>query len=71
MNGGNAGHAQINHLAAYLSLNTSGNLSPSDADIKITKKVKDAAQLLDLTLLDHLIISDQGYLSMADDNLMD
>ena len=48
----------------------SGNLSPSDADLKITKKIKEAAQMLDLSLLDHLILSDQGYLSMADDNLM-
>ena len=48
----------------------SGNLSPSDADLKITKKIKDASALLDLSLLDHLIVSSQGYLSLADDNLM-
>jgi DNA repair protein RadC len=67
-------NAAVEKLASGIILahnHPSGNLSPSDADIKITKKVKDAAQLLDLTLLDHLIISDQGYLSMADDNLMD
>ena len=66
-------NAAVEKLASGIILahnHPSGNLSPSDADIKITKKVKDAAQLLDLTLLDHLILSDQGYLSMADDNLM-
>ena len=48
----------------------SGNLNPSDADLKITGKIKEAAVLLDISLLDHLIISDQGYLSLADENLM-
>ena len=48
----------------------SGNLSPSEADVKITKKVKDAGMLLDIAVLDHLIITEEGYLSMADDNLM-
>ena len=38
----------------------SGNLKPSYADIEITKKVKDAMKLLDITLLDHLIIIKDG-----------
>jgi len=66
-------NAAVEKLASGILLahnHPSGNLSPSDADIKITKKIKEAAQLLDLSLLDHLILSDQGYLSMADDNLM-
>ncbi|MFA5872607.1 MAG: DNA repair protein RadC [Anaerolineales bacterium] len=66
-------NAAVERLASGIILahnHPSGNLSPSDADLKITKKIKDAAALLDLTVLDHLIISDQGYLSMADDNLM-
>ncbi len=66
-------HAAVEKLASGLILahnHPSGNLSPSEADLKITKKIKDAARLLDLSLLDHLIISEQGYLSMADDNLM-
>ena len=66
-------NAAVEKLASGIILahnHPSGNLSPSDADLKITKKIKDAAQLLDLSLLDHLILSDQGYLSMADDNLM-
>ena len=48
----------------------SGNLQPSEADIKITKKIKDAGQFLDIPVLDHLILSEEGYLSFADDNLM-
>jgi DNA repair protein RadC len=66
-------NAAIEKLASGLILchnHPSQNLSPSDADIKITKKIKDAAALLDITLLDHIIVSSQGYLSMADDNLM-
>jgi DNA repair protein RadC len=66
-------NAAVERLASGLILchnHPSGNLSPSDADFKITKKIKDAAAFLDLTVLDHLIISEQGYLSMADDNLM-
>ncbi|MFA6128373.1 MAG: DNA repair protein RadC [Bacteroidales bacterium] len=66
-------NAAVEKLASGIILahnHPSGNLSPSDADMEITKKIKEAAQLLDLSLLDHLILSDQGYLSMADDNLM-
>jgi DNA repair protein RadC len=66
-------NAAVEKLASGIILahnHPSGNLSPSDADLKITKKIKEAAQLLDVSLLDHLIISEQGYLSMADDNLM-
>ena len=66
-------NAAVERLASGIILahnHPSGNLSPSDADLKITKKIKDAAVLLDLSVLDHLILSDQGYLSMADDNLM-
>lgn len=66
-------HAAIERLASALILahnHPSGNLTPSEPDLKITKKIKDAANLLDVSLLDHLIVSDQGYLSMADENLM-
>ena len=46
----------------------SGNLQPSDADLKITRKIKEAGALLDVTVLDHIILADEGYLSMADEN---
>lgn len=48
----------------------SGNLSPSKADIDITKKLKSACNLMDITVLDHLIISKDNYYSFADDGLL-
>jgi len=48
----------------------SGNLQPSLADEVLTKKLKDAAGLLDVNLLDHLIVSDAGFYSFADEGKM-
>ncbi len=48
----------------------SGNLKPSDADIKLTKKLKSAMDLIDITLQDHLIIIQNNYFSFADNDLM-
>jgi DNA repair protein RadC len=45
----------------------SGSLEPSGADMTLTAKVKDGLRLLDVKLLDHLIISSQGYVSFADE----
>ena len=47
----------------------SGNNEASDADIKITKKLKEAGELLNISLLDHLILMPEGYTSMADEGL--
>jgi len=47
----------------------SGNLKPSRADIDLTKKLKNAGQMLDLPLLDHLIITASGYYSFADEGV--
>lgn len=44
----------------------SGNPKPSDKDIAITKKLKDAANLFDISILDHLIITDNECYSFAD-----
>ncbi len=44
----------------------SGNLKASEADIKLTRKLKDAAALIDVVVLDHLIIGDKAYYSFAD-----
>jgi DNA repair protein RadC len=44
----------------------SGNREPSEADIRITGKIKEAAAFFDITLLDHLIVTDSGYYSFAD-----
>ena len=48
----------------------SGNTQPSDADLKITRKIKEAGALLDISVLDHLVLTEEGYLSFADENLM-
>jgi len=48
----------------------SGNLNPSEADSKITQKIKEAGTLMDIQLLDHLIISDKDYYSFADNGLL-
>ncbi|WP_313258262.1 MULTISPECIES: JAB domain-containing protein [unclassified Sphingobacterium] len=44
----------------------SGNLVPSDPDILLTKKIDQAARLLDIRVLDHLIITPDGYYSFKD-----
>ncbi len=48
----------------------SGNLQPSVADKKITQKIKEAGQLLDIHLLDHIILSTDSYFSFADESLI-
>lgn len=48
----------------------SANLSPSDADIQITQKLKEAAKFMDIQVLDHLIITDTNYFSFADEGMI-
>jgi DNA repair protein RadC len=48
----------------------SGNLNPSKTDEELTAKIAQAAKLLDMKLLDHIIISAEGYLSFADEGLL-
>lgn len=43
----------------------SGNLNPSDADIELTKKIKKCADFLDIALIDHIIITKNGYYSFS------
>jgi len=45
----------------------SGNTQPSQADIDLTKKLKEAGATLDILVLDHLIIAEKGYFSFADE----
>ncbi len=47
----------------------SGNLKPSDADLKITKNIKEAGKIMEIPLLDHLIITDNGFFSFVDEGL--
>lgn len=48
----------------------SGNMVASSNDNAITSKLKKACELLDITLLDHIILSDTGYLSYADEGML-
>lgn len=45
----------------------SGNTNPSDADVQLTKKLKEGGKLLDINLLDHLILAGEAYYSFADE----
>ncbi len=49
----------------------SGVLNPSQADIILTQKIKEAAALLDIELLDHLIVSPEGYYSFTQEGKLD
>lgn len=48
----------------------SGNLKPSQADLAITRRIKSGGLLLEISVLDHLIISTDGFYSFADQGLM-
>jgi DNA repair protein RadC len=48
----------------------SGNLNPSEADITLTRKLKEAGKFLELPVLDHIIFTDNGYYSFADEGMM-
>ncbi len=48
----------------------SGSKKPSEADIKLTNKIKQAGRLLDLPILDHIILTSETYFSMADEGLL-
>lgn len=48
----------------------SGNLKPSQHDINITKKLSEAGKLLEITVVDHLILTSDNYYSFADEGLI-
>lgn len=48
----------------------SGNLQPSRADEDLTKKIKEAANYLDIKIIDHIIVSEEGYYSFADEGIL-
>jgi len=63
----------IEKLASSIILchnHPSGTMQASDADMKITKKIKNAAEMLDITVLDHIIIGQNKYLSFADEGIL-
>ena len=48
----------------------SGNLSPSQQDIDLTRKVKEGGKILEVQLLDHVIITSEFYYSFADEGIL-
>ena len=48
----------------------SGNLKPSKADEMLTEKIKEAAKFLDISVIDHIIVSEEGYYSFADEGIL-
>ena len=63
----------LDHLASALILihnHPSGQLKPSEADRKLTAKLADAGRIMEIPVLDHLIFSNSGYFSFADEALI-
>ena len=66
-------HLALENLASGIILchnHPSGNIQPSQPDIKLTKKIKEGSLLLEINLLDHIIIGDENYYSFADNGMM-
>jgi DNA repair protein RadC len=63
----------LQHLCCSVILchnHPSGNLQPSEADLKITRQLQEAGKILDIPVLDHLIVAEEKYFSFADEGLM-
>lgn len=63
----------LQHSASSIILchnHPSGSTQPSEADIRITRKIRDAGALLDITVLDHIIIGEEQYYSFADEGVI-
>jgi DNA repair protein RadC len=63
----------LDKLATSLILchnHPSGNMQPSEADTSITRRLKESALLMDISLLDHVIIAGKSHFSFADENMI-
>lgn len=65
-------HALLAHASGIIIAHNhpSGNKQPSHQDISITKQIKEACKLFDITLLDHLVITNEGFTSLADEGII-
>ena len=66
-------HNALDYLATAIILvhnHPSGSLVPSEEDKRITRKIDDAGKVLDIRLLDHVIVGQNGYLSFADEGML-
>jgi DNA repair protein RadC len=64
----NAIHKGVTTIIAVHN-HPSGNLKPSEADKKITEKLREAGKIIEIKLLDHVIITDGGYFSFEEEGL--
>lgn len=48
----------------------SGNTKPSEADKSLTKRIKEACETMDINFLDHVVLTEEGYLSFADEGIL-
>lgn len=65
--------AALDKLASSVILvhnHPSGNLKPSHQDVQLTKKMTESGRILDIPVLDHIIFTDDGYYSFADEGLI-
>ncbi|MDB5192452.1 MAG: hypothetical protein JWQ96_2015 [Segetibacter sp.] len=63
----------LEHGAVHILLchnHPSGSLKPSRQDEELTQKIKDAARLFDIKVLDHIIVSEEGFYSFADEGIL-
>lgn len=63
----------VEHLASSIIIahnHPSGNTRPSDEDIHLTKKIKEAGKLFDIALLDHIIVGENSYYSFTDEGII-
>ena len=63
----------LDYNACYIILahnHPSGNIQPSDTDIRLTKKIKQGAELLDISVLDHIIVGENNFYSFADEGVL-
>lgn len=65
-------HALDNNANAMILVHNhpSGNLRPSEQDRRLTRRLSDLGKLMEVTVLDHVIFTDCGYFSFADEGLM-
>jgi DNA repair protein RadC len=66
-------HYAVNSLATSVILahnHPSGNLNPSESDRQLTNKIKEGLKLLDISLLDHIILTGASYTSFADSGIL-
>jgi DNA repair protein RadC len=61
------------HASAFIMAHNhpSGSLLPSKDDLKFTSRIKQCSEILGIALLDHVIVSKNGFFSMADEKLLD